>query len=114
MSAERKDYGEFLKLLGYDVRGAVNHQVLAGALVLPVNCAMLQRLDSGGSARNVDLPDAADSEGKVIIFHAPNGTGALTVRESVTDGGSTVVIVAVTKGALAYCMNGQWYGGTLG
>lgn len=112
MSSDRKDFVEAAKLLGTELFHRANIQVLAGALVLASNSPTIQYLDSGGSARNVDLPAPAGNEGKMFIFVAPNGTGALTVRK--TGGGATVVTVAVTKMAIAVCVNGDWSGGTLG
>jgi hypothetical protein len=112
MSSQYRDFLEAAKLLGSELFAASQVKVLTGAYVIPENSPTLQILDSGGSARNVDLPAVTNCAGKIFIFVAPNATGALTVR--LAGGGATVVTVAVGKMGIAVCANGTWYGGTLG
>lgn len=60
-------------------RFGVARFTLAGAFVIPADAPHVLVLDSGGSARTVDLP-ASPKIGDWFWIIAPNGTGALTLR----------------------------------
>jgi len=84
-------------------------QTMTGDLVLTLLHRNRQRLDPGGAGRNIDLPDAASSDGAWFEFtNDADAAESLTVRESVADGSATIVSVAQNRRSRVYCEAGAW------
>ncbi|MHA1571128.1 MAG: hypothetical protein ACTSWM_04855 [Alphaproteobacteria bacterium] len=92
------------------LKNTISDVTLTGALVLTTLYRNVLRIDPGGSARNVDLPDVATSDGvNFEIVNTADASEALTVRDSVTDGSATVVEIAQNEKATVYCDGAAWY-----
>ena len=84
-----------------------NSETLSGNKTLYVDCDDIQVLDPGGSGRDVTLPAAADSGGRIIfIVNAADGAEDLTVK----DGATTVITVSQNERGIVWCDGSNWYG----
>lgn len=83
-------------------------QTLAAALQLTDNDPDYLAIDPGGSARNVDLPEAtAANNGRTfLIYNSADAAETITVR--VYGGGTTVGTVAQAKAAIVANIGGTW------
>lgn len=85
---------------GYD------DQTLTGNLVLASDDPQFQRIDPGGSARDVTLPAEGASEGLFFwILNTANAAENLVVKD---DGGSTVVTISQNEAAVVVCDGSGW------
>ena len=87
-------------------RGGANVETLSGAKTLVVSDKICQKLDPGGSGRDVNLPAEAASNGLgFIITNAADAAEALTVKN---DGGSTIASVAQNESVHVVCDGTTW------
>lgn len=81
---------------------------LAGDLTVLETFSPLLVLDPGGSARNVDLPAEATSEGLIyLIVNTADAAEDITVRN---DAAGTIVTVSQNEMALVVCDGTDWHG----
>lgn len=100
--------GEVRNAKHNEFRGFVNVQTLTGTTVLQKDSPMVQFLDPGGAARNVDLPAEADSEGLVfIIVNTADAAEIITVRD---DGGGTIATPTQNEMCMVACSGAVWRG----
>lgn len=85
-------------------------RTLAAAAILNANDPPLQFLDTGGAARNIDLPAIASSKkGQAfIIWNTSAGAFSHTVRQP--GGGATVGTVAQNQAGLFVMDGATWRG----
>lgn len=87
---------------------AVNTETLAGTKTLVITDNMMQFLDPGGSARNVDLPAESDSDGKMfVICNRADASEIITIRN---DAGSTICTPTQNESAMVFCDGTTWAG----
>ena len=93
--------------IGIDRIKDLNSETLADNKTLTVNDAFIQRLDPGGSGRNILLP--AEAQGlHVVINNTADESEALTVKE---DGDrTTIVSIAQNEEAELWCDGTEWFG----
>lgn len=86
--------------------GGFNEETLSADKTLGLTDATLQRLDPGGSSRDVDLPAEGDSQGKSYrIVNTADAAEDLVVKD---DGGSTVATVSQNEAAWFFCNGTAW------
>lgn len=86
-------------------KDSIADMTLTGHITLTDQYRRRLRIDAGGSARNVDLPAEATSNG--LAFEIINTGGeTLTVRN---DAEETVVEIATTEKAEVVCDGASWY-----
>ena len=89
---------------GFKLQSSV--QTLTGTYVIDADAPPVQRLDPGGSARNVDLPAEASSKDLVfIIVNTADAAENITVRD---DGGSTIVTLNQDESVTVHCDGTSW------
>lgn len=87
-------------------RGGANVETLTGNKTLAVSDKICQKLDPGGSARDVTLPaEAAGESLGYIITNAADGAENLVVKN---DGGSTIVTISQNESAMVVCDGTTW------
>ncbi len=90
-------------------RRATNTETLAADKTMATTDAELQFLDPGGSARNVDLPAEASSDGLVFhIFNTADAAEALTVRDDA--GATTIIVLDQDQHGVVACNGTLWQG----
>lgn len=88
-------------------KDSVGNVTLAGDLVLTAQFREFLRIDPDGSARNVDLPAEATSNGlRFTILNTAGGAENLVVRN---DGGGTIVTISQNERATVVCDGVTWY-----
>lgn len=90
-----------------------NHQTIAlGAdLTLTAKHPTLLFIDPGGSARNVDLPAEADSEGMMfIIVNTADAAEVITVRDDAGAGLTPAITPTQNETAFLFCDGTTWRG----
>lgn len=81
-------------------------RTLSGTDTLTAQHRPIQRLDPGGSARNVDLPAEATSKDMwFLIVNAADAAENLTIRD---DGANTIATANQNEGALVWCDGTTW------
>jgi len=93
--------------IGVDRIKDLNTETLGANKTLGVGDAFIQRIDPGGSARDILLP--AEAQGlHVLINNTANASEALTVKE---DGDSTTIVsIAQNEEAELWCDGTEWFG----
>lgn len=80
---------------------------LAGALTLTAQYRQILRLDPGGSARDVNLPAVATSNGLSFeIVNTADAAENLVVKNA---GGATIVTISQNEKATVVCDGATWY-----
>jgi len=83
-----------------------NVETLAANKTLTTADANFQKLDPGGSARDVTLPAEASSTGSVFyIMNAADAAENLVVKD---DGASTIVTINQNEAAIVICDGTSW------
>jgi hypothetical protein len=91
--------------IGIDRIKDLNSETLGAGKTLTVGDAFIQRLDAGGSARDILLP--AEAQGLHVVFNNTGGE-VLTVKE---DGDSTTIAtIAADEEAELLCDGTEWFG----
>lgn len=87
-------------------RHGLNVETLSGNKTLSPGDDTMQRLDPGGSGRDINLPDASTNGGLAfLIANFADAAEDLTVKDS---GGSTVVTVSQNEQAWVASGDGSW------
>ena len=83
-----------------------NVETLSGAKTLTLGDAKYQKLDPGGSARDVNLPAEAISKGlDYYIMNDADAAETITVK---SDGGDTIVAIPQNEAAIVVCNGTTW------
>lgn len=89
------------------LEGGVEEATLSGDLTLDASSANFQALDPGGSARDVTMPTAADSDGLLFwIFNAADAAENLVIKD---DGGSTLLTLPQAACGIVGCDGSSWF-----
>lgn len=83
-----------------------SQRTMTGAEVFTNETRPIQRIDPGGSARNIDLP-VAEHGLWFLIFNAADAAETITVR--LTGAGATVGSVAQNKAGFFWSDGTSWY-----
>ncbi len=85
----------------------VGDMTLAGNLTLSQQYRRRLRIDPGGSARDVNLPAEASSNGlSFILLNTADAGENLVVKD---DGGTTIVTISQNEKAEVVCDGTTWY-----
>lgn len=88
-------------------KDSVGNIVATDDMVLTDQYRKYLRIDPGGSARNVDLPAEAISNGLAfVILNTADAAENLVVRD---DAGATVVTISQNERAMVVCDGETWY-----
>lgn len=89
----------------------VNTETLTGAKTLVATDAKIQILDPGGAARNVDLPDLANTIGfgEFIIQNSADAAEVITVRDA-ANSNATVGTPTQNEGIRCIWTGTAWIG----
>jgi hypothetical protein len=88
-------------------KNAIGVVTLTGALTLTDQYRQILRLDPGGSARDVNLPAEAISNGLAFeIVNTADAAENLVVKD---DAGGTVVTISQNEKATVVCDGATWY-----
>lgn len=80
---------------------------LTGNLTLTNLYRKYLRIDPGGSARDVNLPDEASSNGLIfVILNTADAAENLVVKD---DGGATIVTISQNERSTVVCDGTSWY-----
>lgn len=89
-------------------RGAPETRTAAADIVLTEKSPMIQFIDPGGAARNVDLPAEAVSKGLVfLISNQADAAEVLTIRD---DSATTIATPTQAEAAILFCNGVTWSG----
>ncbi|MCW8128920.1 MAG: hypothetical protein KIS92_00920 [Planctomycetota bacterium] len=84
------------------------NSTLAGNVTLYPDSKQVQRMDPGGSSRNVTLPAVGTSEGyEFFIVNSADAAENLVVKNA---GGSTIVTIGQGEAGYVWCDASAWYG----
>ncbi len=100
--------GRAEKMFLNDMRMLNETRTMAGTVVLSVKSPTLQFLDPGGSARNLDLPAEADSDGLVfVVANTADAAEIITIRN---DAAGTICTPTQSETAIVFCNGVLWVG----
>lgn len=105
-SAPLDDATVFTKQVRFAEGGGYRSLTATGAVTLATTDAQYQRIDPGGSARDVTLPAEASATGLWFrIVNAADAAENLVVKD---DGGSTIVTISQNEMAEVVCNGTAW------